>query len=155
MNPPFSMKPDGLIDCYKCPLIRTSDWIDAINTETDFECVDSRSEYFFRTYSVATSLVTSLTLLLLCRADVHLWRIRSVHFLSKVGKTHPMKEENGWKICLLLARVGIFYFDIVIYKVLFPICTLTWRVHNYVSRQGKGIIRRNEKTKGHNFVTFL
>ena len=35
---------------------------------------------------------------------------------------------------------------VVIYKVVFPICTLTWRVNNYVSRQGKGINRRNEST---------
>ena len=32
-------------------------------------------------------------------------------------------------------------------KVLFPICNLTWRVNIYVSRQGKGIDRRNEGTK--------
>ena len=30
-------------------------------------------------------------------------------------------------------------FDVVIYKVLFPICSLTWRVNIYVSRNGKGI----------------
>ena len=35
-----------------------------------------------------------------------------------------------------------FDFDVVIYKVFFPICTLTWRVNNYVFRQGKGISRR-------------
>ena len=29
-------------------------------------------------------------------------------------------------------------------KVLFPICTLNWRVNDYVSRQGKDINRRNE-----------
>ena len=27
--------------------------------------------------------------------------------------------------------------DVVIHKVLFPVCALTWRVKNYVSRQGK------------------
>ena len=31
-------------------------------------------------------------------------------------------------------------------KILFPICTLIWRVNNYASRQGKTIIRRNEST---------
>ena len=31
-------------------------------------------------------------------------------------------------------------------KVLFPFCTLNWRVHSYVSRQGKGMNRRNEST---------
>ena len=29
-------------------------------------------------------------------------------------------------------------------KVLFPICTLNWRVNNYVCRQGNGINSRNE-----------
>ena len=31
-------------------------------------------------------------------------------------------------------------------KVFFPIYTLNWRANNYVSRQGKGISRRNETT---------
>ena len=30
--------------------------------------------------------------------------------------------------------------------ILFPICTLNWRVNNYVSRHGKGRNRRNEST---------
>ena len=38
-------------------------------------------------------------------------------------------------------------FDVLIMQVLFPICTLTWRVNNNVSRQGKGTNRRNETTK--------
>ena len=38
-------------------------------------------------------------------------------------------------------------FDVSIMLVLFPICTLIWRVNNYVSRQGEGINRRNESTK--------
>ena len=38
------------------------------------------------------------------------------------------------------------YFDIVITKVLCPICTFTWRVSNYVFRQGKGVNRRIEST---------
>ena len=65
------MKSDGLIDCKKCSLIRDYDYIDAIGTTTDFKCIDSRSEYLFRTCSVASSLVTSLILLLLCRAVVN------------------------------------------------------------------------------------
>ena len=31
-------------------------------------------------------------------------------------------------------------------KVLFPICTLNWRVNNYVSCQGKGINGRTDRT---------
>ena len=41
---------------------------------------------------------------------------------------------------------GHFDFDVVVYKVLSPICTLAWRVNNYVSHQGKCINRRNEST---------
>ena len=33
-------------------------------------------------------------------------------------------------------------------KVLFPICTLTWRVNNDISRHGKGINRINASTRG-------
>ena len=40
--------------------------------------------------------------------------------------------------CLFPARVGIFSFlKNNMIKVLFPLCTLIWRVNNYVSRQGK------------------
>ena len=45
-------------------------------------------------------------------------------------------------------------FDVSIMKVLFAICTLTWRVNNYVSRQGEGINRRNESTKTQGLVLF-
>ena len=40
-----------------------------------------------------------------------------------------------------------WYFSIIdkMIKVLFPICTLSWRVNIYVSRQGKGMKRRNER----------
>ena len=42
--------------------------------------------------------------------------------------------------CLFPARVGIFSLIYKMIKVLFPICTLIWRVNNYVSRQGKVLI---------------
>ena len=45
-------------------------------------------------------------------------------------------------------------FDVLIMMVLFPICNLTWRVNNYVSRQGVGINRRNESTKTQVFLLF-
>ena len=34
-------------------------------------------------------------------------------------------------------------FDVVIYKVFFPICILTSRVNKYVSHLGKSVNRRN------------
>ena len=65
--------------------------------------------------------------------------------------------------CLLPARVGILPFIVNMIKVLLPVCTLTWPVNNYVSRQGKGTNRRNESTNIsiiiivliHTFVTQL
>ena len=71
--------------------------------------------------------------------------MNSVHFLSKDGKSASYEGGDGWKSCLFPTRVGISDFDVVTYEVLFPICTLTWRVSNYVFRQGKGINRRNKK----------
>ena len=64
------MQSDGLYECKKCSLIRNYDKNDDVNITTDFKCIDSWSEYWFRTCSVATSLVTSL-ILLLCRAAVN------------------------------------------------------------------------------------
>ena len=86
--------------------------------------------------------------------DVHLRWIRTVHFLSKDGKGASYDGRDGWKSCLFPARVGKFDFDVIMYKVLFPICTLTWRVNKYVSRQGEGINRRNESTKNTSLLTF-
>ena len=40
--------------------------------------------------------------------DVHLQRIRSIQVLLKGGKDASYDEGNGWKRCLLPARVGIF-----------------------------------------------
>ena len=70
VNRLFSINSDGLVDRNKCSLIITYSLIDAISTTTDFKCKNPRSEYLLRTCSVATSLVTSLKLLLLCRAVV-------------------------------------------------------------------------------------
>ena len=48
--------------------------------------------------------------------------------------------------CSFPSRVGISLFLVTIIKVLFPICTLTWCVNNYVFLQGRGLKRRNEGT---------
>ena len=64
-------------------------------------------------------------------------RIGTVHFVSKDGKGASYDGRDGWKSCSFPTRVGIFYFDVIIYEILFPICTLTWRVNNYVSRREK------------------
>ena len=49
-------------------------------------------------------------------------------FSVENGKNASYEGSDGWKGCLFPARVGIFNFDVAIYKVLFPICTLTWCV---------------------------
>ena len=58
-------------------------------------------------------------------------------FCRKMEKARPMMEEMDGKVVFFPARVGIFNFDVLMSKVFFPICTLTWRVNNYVSRQEK------------------
>ena len=58
-------------------------------------------------------------------------------------KTRSVKEEMEGKLFISRHSRHIS-FVIIMIKLLFP--TLTWK--NYVSRQGKGINRRNESTKG-------
>ena len=85
--------------------------------------------------------------------DVHLRRIKTVHFLSKDGKGASYDGRRGWKACLFPARVGISDFNVIMYEVLFPICALTWRVNTFFP-PGKGINRRNEST-GDKFFIFV
>ena len=39
----------------------------------------------------------------------------------------------------ILRQIQLFPFIFFMIKLLFPICTLTWRLNNYVSRQEKDI----------------
>ena len=54
------------------------------------------------------------------RFDVHLRRIRTVHFLSKDGKGESYDGRDGWKGCLFPARVGISNFDVLLLDNTFP-----------------------------------
>ena len=63
--------------------------------------------------------------------------LRPSFFCRKLEKARPMREQMDGKVVFFPARVGIFNFDVIIHKVLFPTCILTWRVNNYVSRQEK------------------
>ena len=56
-----------------------------------------------------------------------------------------MKEEIDGKVFSSRQSRNFSFVNKMI-KVLFPIYTLSWHVNNYVSRKGKGIIRRNEST---------
>ena len=48
------------------------------------------------------------------------------------------------KRCFFPPELASIVFLVNMVKVLFPNCTLTWRVNNYASRQGKGINRKYE-----------
>ena len=55
----------------------------------------------------------------------------------KMGKTRSVREEMDGKVFISRQRRHPFSLINNIIKVLFPICTLIWRVNNYVSRQRK------------------
>ena len=57
-----------------------------------------------------------------------------------------MKEEMDGEVSISRQNLHFSFIDLMI-KVPFPTCTLNWRVSNYVSRQRRGLNRRNENTK--------
>ena len=58
-------------------------------------------------------------------------------FCRKMEKTRSVREEmDGSVFIFRQSRHPISLINNLI-EVLFPICTLIWRVNNYVSRQGK------------------
>ena len=65
-------------------------------------------------------------------------------FCRKMEKMRPMREEMDGKMFISRESWDFLFTDNLI-KILFPICTLSWRVNN-VSRQRRGINRRNEST---------
>ena len=77
-------------------------------------------------------------------SNSELWWIRLVHFESKNEKNAAYEARNGWKGVYFPPESAFFVFMVYMIKTLFPICTLTWRVNNYVCRWGRGINNRNE-----------
>ena len=57
-------------------------------------------------------------------------------FRRKMENTRSLKKEMDGEV-FILARVGNIPFLDNMVKLLFPICTLIWRVSIYVSHQGK------------------
>ena len=97
------------------------------------------------------SLIFCLCYYLLCRRgnnhfDVHFRRIGPYFFLSKDGKDAVREGRNGWKGVYFPPESASFSLINDMIKVLFLICTLIWRVNNYVFPPRKGINRRNEST---------
>ena len=64
---------------------------------------------------------------------------------QKLEKKPFMKEEVVGEVFFSRQSRQFHFIDIMI-KVLFPICTLNWRVSDYVSRQVKSINKKNEST---------
>ena len=95
------------------------------------------------------SFIICLCFYLLCRRgnnhfDVSFRHIGPYLFLSKYGKDAVREGRNGRKGVYFPPESAYFPLINIMIKVLFPICTLIWHVNIYVSRQGKGINRRNE-----------
>ena len=95
---------------------------------------------------MAITLIFCLCFYLLCRRgnnhfDVHFRRIGLYFSCRKMEKTRSEREEMDGRV--LISRQSRHPFPLInkMIKVLFPICTLIWRVNNYVSRQGKVQIR--------------
>ena len=59
----------------------------------------------------------------------------SFFFCRKMEKTRPMREEMDGKVVYFPPESALLPLMLYFSTVLFPICTLTWRVNNYVSRQ--------------------
>ena len=78
--------------------------------------------------------------------DVNFWPIRPVLFLSKDKKDAVCEKRNGRRGVYFPPESASFVFMDNMIEVLFPICTLNWRVNNYVSHRGKSINTRNEST---------
>ena len=58
-------------------------------------------------------------------------------FCRKVEKARPVREEMDGKAVYSPPESALLPLMLYFSTVLFPICTLTWRVNNYVPRQEK------------------
>ena len=67
-------------------------------------------------------------------------------FCRNMEKTQSVREEMDGRVFISRQSRHPFYLINIMIKVLFPICTLIWRVNNYVSAK-KGINRGNESTR--------
>ena len=77
--------------------------------------------------------------------DVRFWWIRPVLFCQKMEKTRPVREETDGKVLISRQNRHFLFVDNMI-KILFKFSTLTWPANSYVSRPGKSINWRNERT---------
>ena len=79
--------------------------------------------------------------------DVHLWRIRSTHFLSKDGKDASYEGKHGGKGCLFPARVGPSIFWSIYDESTFFYVYVDLACQQLCFPPGKDMKRRNKSTK--------
>ena len=65
-----------------------------------------------------------------------------------------MREEMDGKVVYFPPESALLPLMLCFLTVLFPICTLTWRANNYVSRQEKVKIRETKVQRQKNFCEF-
>ena len=65
--------------------------------------------------------------------------------MEKTEKTRSLKKEMDGEVFISRQSRHFLFINNMI-KVFCPVCTSNWRVSNYISRQAKGINRRNEST---------
>ena len=58
-------------------------------------------------------------------------------FCRKMEKARPMREEMNGKVVYFPPESAFLPLMLYFSTLLFPICTLAWRVNNYVSRHEK------------------
>ena len=86
--------------------------------------------------------------------DVHFRQSKLLLFPSKDGKDAACDEKIEWKGVYFPPQSATCAFAVIMIKVLFPICTLTWRVNNYVSCHGKGF-RQKKKSTFNNIIIII
>ena len=76
-------------------------------------------------------------------------------FYRKMEKERPMREEMDGKVVYFPPESALLPLMLYFSTVLFPICTLTWRANNFVSRQEE-VLLGETKVQRQNFLrTFL
>ena len=76
-------------------------------------------------------------------------------FLSTDRKSASYEGKNGWKGWLFPARVDFFDFDVMIYKVLFPICTFDLVCKQFCFPPRKGYKQEKRKYENRSVINVV
>ena len=74
-------------------------------------------------------------------------------FCRYMEEARPMREEMDGRVVYFPPESALLPLMLYLSTVLFPICTLTWRANNFVSRQEKVKIGET-KVQHENFLGF-